>query len=212
LITGTAAIVPVIALAIAALLLTPPPPKPCRLGCTTSPYPIKRSLARPLINPNRYVSAAFGYTVDYVDPNGTPSEMDTTSVEWDLSATGYSIRFEGVPATGRGAQDIVEVLHQSKFPDFRLVYPIPGAETGYWPGYGGVYDATVTPANGQSTHTRLIIVVAVEKGLAIEMTVEGPFVADNGDGQPLPSQIDPRIAQFSDETLNTVTWKGDVPL
>jgi hypothetical protein len=44
---------------------------------------------------------------------------------------------------------------------------VPDAEAGYTPGYGGVYDATVTPANRQSAHTRVIIVVAVKKGLAI---------------------------------------------
>ena len=214
LITGAAAIVPVIALAIAALLLTPRPPKPCRLGCTTSPYPIQRSLARPLIAHNRYVSTAFGYTVDYLDRSLTP-QTDATSVAWgpdDPSVTGYIIRFEGVPANGRSAQDIVEAVHQSKFPDFPLVNPIPGAEIGYWPGYGAVYDNTVPPANGQSVDTRVIIMAAVKKGLAIEMIVDGPFDYDSGDGHPLPAQIDQFVAQFSDKTLNTVAWKGDVPL
>ncbi|HLQ61147.1 MAG TPA: hypothetical protein VK131_04725, partial [Candidatus Acidoferrales bacterium] len=167
--------------------------------------------------PHRYSSSAFGYSLDWYDPpEGYPPikvvVQDDRSIGWTITAYGYDwpYTFTGEPANGHTAQEIVEAIQANRFGNAKLVYTIPGAELGYVDGYGNVYDVRVSPPHGASLRGRLIIVVAVRKGLAVEMVSVGPYIPDDGRyghpnpaGTPIPFLLDP--------LANSITWPGETP-
>lgn len=202
-----------LALAAVAVLLTPsrraacgivcaPPPPPCLTSCP------RATAAPPLRTDQTYTSGAYGYSVDYTQ--FSPSHTDNSSVGWDLSSnTGqYSVEVTAAPANGSGPQKIIGDLIGNNFPDYSLLYDIPGAEVGYTPGAGSVYDDEVTPLLGQASDTRLAVLVAVKNGLAIAVIGSGD--AANGAGSfPDPSGLP--ISGFVDSLTDATRWPGQPP-
>jgi hypothetical protein len=102
------------------------------------------------------------------------------------------------------------VQQQDRFPDATSGYQIPGAELGYVPGYGTVYDLTETPATRAETNERPAITAATRGNVTIVMLSSSVLAADNRQ-HPNPAQLDPAVAQISNDIGNTVTWKGISP-
>jgi hypothetical protein len=111
-----------------------------------------------------------------------------------------------MPASGRSAQQIVRDLEQARFPDANWVYDVQGAEVGYTHGYGSINKQTFAPATGQTVPMRLVIVVAVKKGLAIAGLGLARFVPDTLD-HPNPAQTG--VVFDLDPVINSVVWPGD---
>ena len=75
---------------------------------------------------------------------------------------------------------------------------------GYVPGSGSVYEGESVPAFGQATYQRLVVLAAVQKGLAIS-------VAGAGDAPDPSSASDPSdlpVSQFIDTLTNGTIWPG----
>jgi hypothetical protein len=115
--------------------------------------------------------------------------------------------FTGEASGGQSAEQLVAATQQASFPDATFVYQIPGAELGYVPGYGAVYDVTETPASGSQVDERIAITAALHGSVAVVMVSASPLAPDQGE-HPNPSQLDPAVAQIADDVGNTVTWKG----
>src|SRR5205085_8848632 len=120
------------------------------------------------------------------------------------------ILFTGTPANGQSPAQIVTAVQQDRLPDATPVYQIPGAELGYVPGYGTVYGLTETPANGAETDERIAITAATHGNVTVVMLSASPLAPDNAQ-HPNPAQLDPAVAQISDDVGNTVIWKGMPP-
>jgi hypothetical protein len=153
-----------------------------------------------------YTSSEYGYSVDYTEFH--PSRQDNSSVEWDLSSDSgqYAIQVLAAPPRGRNARQIVNSIIDNNFSDYNLVYEITGAEVGYTPGAGGVWDDEVAPFFGSASDTRLVVLVAEKKNLAIAVVATG----DAGDTQsdhPNPSGLP--VASFVDSITNGSRWPGD---
>ena len=78
------------------------------------------------------------------------------------------------------------------------------------PGYGTVYDLTETPATRAETNERLAITAATRRKVTVAVLSASVLAADNRQ-HPNPAQLDPAVAQISDDIGNTVTWKGMAP-
>ncbi len=177
-----------------------PPPPPCAGFCG------RAALAPPLVSHNTYTSSAYKFAVDYTQ--FPPSHQDSSSVGWDLSSSGgqYSAQVLGGKAQGSSAQEIVKSLLDNNFPDYSLVYNVPGAEVGYTPGAGSVYEDQVTPFLGESSTSRVVILSAVKSGLGIAVVASG----DASTSDPTdPSGL--AISQFVDSLANGTRWPGDPP-
>ena len=92
------------------------------------------------------------------------------------------------------------------------VYDVQGAEVGYTPGYGSIYDQTSAPTTGPTVRMRLVIVVAVTKGLAIWGRALAPFVADADHVWAHPNPAQTWVVFYLDPVINSVVWPGDRPL
>jgi hypothetical protein len=116
------------------------------------------------------------------------------------------------PASGRSAQQIVRALEQQERrmgQDTEWVYDVQGAEVGYTPGYGSIYRQTFTPATGPTVPMRLVIVVAVKKGLAVWGGALAPFVRDTPDVFDFPNPAQTKVVFDLDPVINSVVWPGD---
>jgi hypothetical protein len=163
-----------------------------------------------------YTSSKYGYSLEY-DPSFAPTTTDARGVLWSYlwGRAPYTMAVRALPAAGRGAQQIVRDLalqERRMGRDTEWVYDVQGAEVGYTPGYGSIYDQTFAPATGPTVPMRLVIVVAMKKGLAIWGRALAPFVAD-ADGvwnHPNPAQT--WVVFYLDPVINSVVWPGDRPL
>lgn len=193
--------------AIAVLFVVRPPANPT---CPPSCAPPPPRLAPPLGPQHAFSSSKYGWSLAYADKVAgnalTIAGQSETGIQFKIGS--FPVGFEAEPASGRSAQQIAEALHQKTLPQATFVYALPGAEMGYNPGYGAVYDTTVQTANGQSLHVRMIIEVAIKKDLAIELVEIGPFQQTvPKDGFPNPA--DTIIVFLTSGIVNTVTFPGD---
>lgn len=200
-----------VALGIVAALLTPSRPAACRVTCAPPPPPClltckHASSAPPLQTHSTYTSSAFGYSVDYTQ--FSPSRQDSQSVGWDLQTDSgtYSVDVAAGDAHDRSAGEVVSSVIDNNFPDYTSLYDVPGAEVGYAPGAGAVYDNEVTPFFGTASDSRLVILAAVKKGLAIAVVGSGDASGSQG-GHPDPSGLP--VSSFVDDLANGTRWPGD---
>lgn len=186
--------------------------QPGPVGCTPPKCSLPPPKRGPLTATNHYTSSRYGFSLDYSTNNIKPSRVTGTSIAWagQLSnGSDVSWSFTGQPANGQSAQQIVSSAQAASFPDAQLAYTVPNASLGYNMGYGNVYDVTISPANGQSQHDRLLVFAAVRNGVAVVMTGLGPYKQSKpSDGQPNPAQTP--LVQLGDfeENLNSVTFRG----
>lgn len=202
-----------VALAVVAVLAAPAKQHACGPTCTSPPPPCVGfcrhfSLAPPLRTGSTYTSGSYGYSVDYTQ--FAPSHQDSSSIGWDLSSGfgQYSVEVTAGRAAGRGADEIVQNIIDNNFPDYSLVYAIPGAEVGYTPGAGAVYDDEVVPFFGQASDTRLVVLTAVKSGLAVAVIADGDASTGQSD-HPDPSGLP--VSGFADSLANGTRWPGTPP-
>lgn len=190
---------------------------PTTVSCTsracTQPPPNHQMLAAP----NRYTSTDFGFSVDYSTSNITPSTQNANTIAWDAMLrdnSEVSWSFQGINPQGRDDQQIVNEIQQNNFPDATFAYRIPGADLGYTPGYGAIYDLTTTPGGGAAVHERLIIIAAIKRGVAVAFVGMGPYRRSNPQTAGHPDPADTPLVDLADfeQNITSVVWKGDPPL
>lgn len=96
----------------------------------------------------------------------------------------------------------------ANFQDYSHLYDVPGAEIGYTAGAGAVYDDEVTPLFGVASDTRLVVLTAVEKDVAIVLVASGDAAASQ-ESQPDPTGLP--ISPFVDSLADATRWPGDPP-
>lgn len=177
-------------------VLCAPPPPPCLKGCS-------RAMLTGVPGGHVYRSSAYGYSVEY--PDFSPSREDDRSIGWDLSSGSgqYSIDVVAGDARGRTAGQVVDDIVSNNFADYGHVYDVPGAEVGYSGGAGAVYDGEVTPFFGLATENRLVVLAAVNRGLAIAVVGVGDAAQSQG-GHPDPSGLP--VSGFIDSLANGTSW------
>jgi len=143
-----------------------------------------------------------------------PSHISATAIAWDgtlSDGSDVSWSLTGMAANGRSAQQIVDAAQSAHFPDAQQAYTVPDASLGYTLGYGNVYDVTVSPADGQSVHDRLLVFAAIRHGIAVVLIGLGPYrqSSPSNDSQPNPAQTP--LVELGDfeENVNSVTWHGE---
>jgi hypothetical protein len=167
----------------------------------------------PLHATSRYTSSQYGFSVDYSTGNIQPSQTTASSIAWDgqlsdSSEVTWSI--SGTPANGRSAQQIVQSTQSASYSDAQLAYTIPDASLGYNPGYGAVYDVTVSPASGESEHDRLVVMAATRGKLALVLVGLGPYESAGPGSDPQPNPADTPLVELGDfeENINSITFPG----
>lgn len=170
-----------------------------------------------LASPHIYTSSKYGFSLEYSTEQIDPSHVTDHSIAWDATLNGgseVSWSFTGGNANGRDAQQIVEKIQGDNFSDATLAYRIPGADIGYTPGFGNVYDVSVAPGGGSAQHDRLIVMAAVKNGIAVAMIGLGPYQRSTPESDGHPSPAGTSLVHLGDfeETVKSVTWKGDPPL
>lgn len=186
--------------------------QPSSGGCVPPQCKLPPPKQGPLTAPNRYTSSRYGFSLEYSTGNIKPSQTTSTSIAWNgqlSDGSELSWSYTGRSAGGQTEQQIVSSTQAANFPDAQLAYTVPDASLGYNMGYGNVYDVTVSPANGQSEHDRLLVYAAIRNGLAVVMMGLGPYKqSSSGGGQPNPAATP--LVQLGDfeENLNSVTWPG----
>jgi len=196
-------------LGLIAYLLRPQPVHCLPLRCGEGPP----RAAAPLAPPASYTSARYGYSLEY-PATQAPSRNDAGSIGW---STSYNqgpgqMNISGMPTNGRSAEQIVQDIQSSKYPTAQLVYQIRLANLGYDYGSGAVYD--IFNANGQSTHSRVMIVAAFKNGVTVEMDASAPFVQTSSsvDGHPNPAEMPIVHEGFFIQATQSLIWRGDPPL
>jgi hypothetical protein len=203
-----------VVLGVAAALLAPARKAACGAVCAPPPPPClsascsHAALAPPLTTRQTYTSSKYGYSVGYT--RFPPSSKDSASAEWDLTTDSgqYTIVVTAAQGDGRSPQQIVGDVVNNNFPDYSLLYDVPGAEVGYTAGSGSVYDDEVTPFFGSALDSRLVVLAAVKKGLAIAVVGSGDAAQSQSD-QPDPSGLP--VSSFVDDLTNATCWPGDPP-
>lgn len=178
-----------------------------RPGCVAPPLAGPRPASVP------YHSAAFGYDMDLSSNCGTDVR---TAVTNDRSVSlviddSWPVTVWGEAAASRTPQQIVDSVQASKHPGARRLYALPMPEVGYVLGAGDVYEISLKPASGSAVAVRVIVMVAIKKGLAIGVDSIGPLY----DPKDPPGHPDPAGTLFPvcwDSITNSVTWPGDQPL
>lgn len=188
----------IVVLAALAVILAPTQTS-CQEPCLTPP------VAPALPPPQQYKSSAYGYSLEYY--GAAPTVEDSKTVRWSLNG-GWGYGFTGEPAQGRSAEQMVEQVQRTQYPDAVFVFQIPAAGLGYNAGYGAVYDLNVNPGTGQPAHARLILIASVKRDLAIEMIALGPYEPETK-GHPNPAAT--WLAHMLGGVVNSVVFPGDVP-
>lgn len=168
----------------------------------------------PLTATNHYTSSQYGFSLDYSTNNIQPSQTTASSIAWDgqlSDGSEISWSLTGMPANGRSAQEIVNSTQSAHFPDAQQAYTVPDASLGYMLGYGNVYDVSVSPADGQSVHDRLLVFASIRRGLAVVLIGLGPYQQSSPNSGSQPNPANTPLVQLGDfeENINSVTWPGE---
>lgn len=204
-------------LAIAGLAVLGSAQTPTTTKCTGVSCTIPAPRTQPLSSPDVYTSKDYGYSLEYSTSNVSPSDENSSSISWDAQLNDGSEvawTFTGSSPNGRDARQIVEDAQSNNFGDATYAYTIPGAQIGYTPGYGNVYDLSVAPNGGASVHERLIIIAAVKGNVAVVFVGMGPFQKTDPQTDDHPNPAETPLVSLGDveENLESVTWPGDSPL
>jgi ABC-type multidrug transport system fused ATPase/permease subunit len=119
-----------------------------------------------------------------------------------------NIEIGGILAGGRTASALLAAEMHSLYPGATRSYALPNAMVGYLGGAGGVYDYYLQGGTALSVHERVIMLVAIHRGLAILVQVVGNYQAfsANGLNDGRPSIADCAAATIADPVVNSVVW------
>jgi hypothetical protein len=129
-----------------------------------------------------------------------------------LSGDRGTLKLYAEAAGNRTPRQIAKDLIKRSFPDAAAHYEIPNAMLGYQPGYGEVDDDYPDDIEGRFTHLRVLVIVAVKNGLALEAAAVGPyheFSPSFGSGRPSGAGLE--LALDMGKYVNSFTWRGDPP-
>jgi hypothetical protein len=129
-------------------------------------------------------------------------------ISWDLvdrRNTVWSFIVRGQKAGGRTPPDIVTDEANRRFPTATSLYSIPGAEVGYIPGAGNVFDLVVTSGAGSTVHARSFVMAATSDGLAISIAGVGPYKENTEDNYDHPNPAETVLVDCAD-VANSVVW------
>jgi hypothetical protein len=204
-------------LAVAALMIIGAVQPPGTTTCGPPQCPVPPPRSAPMAAPDHYVSSTYGFGLDYSTAIISPSQTTDKSISWDATLTDgseVSWSFTGFEPAGRDAHQVVADFVQSSFPDATFAYAIPGADVGYTPGYGAVYDVSVAPGGGASVHERLIVLAAIKNNVGVGVVAQGPYQHSDPQTDGHPNPADTPLVHLPDFqlALKSVTWKGDPPL
>jgi hypothetical protein len=188
--------------------------QPSPTSCTPPNCSLPPPKRGPLTATNHYTSSQYGFSLAYSTNNIKPSQTTASSIAWDgqlSDGSEISWSFSGSNASGQSAQQLVTKAQSQQYSDAQLAYTVPGASLGYHTGYGSVYDVTVSPANGESQHDRLLVFTAVRGGVAVTMIGLGPYQQSSSSSGSQPNPADTPLVELGDfeENLNSVTWRGE---
>ena len=185
--------------------------QPGPVSCVPPQCTLPPAKQGPLSAPDVYTSSRYGFSLDYSANTIQPSQITDSSISWagqlsDGSEVSWSLT--GMPANGRSAQQIVESVQSTTYPDAQQAYTVPDASLGYTVGYGNVYDVTVSPGNGSSEHDRLLIFASIKRGLAVVMVGLGPYVQSTPQQDPQSNPADTPLVELREfeENVDSVTW------
>jgi hypothetical protein len=162
-----------------------------------------------------YTSSTYGFSLDYLqDYRPDTSSGSSVGSTGSFGDGWYGYSFTGSNAAGRSAEQVVQDVQQAKFPGATAAYPaqgIPGADLGYTPGYGQVYD--VFAGGRQTTHARVVILAAIRGNLAVAMAGEGPFSQSSESTTLHASPADVLFVLWAgyDVSVTSVRWPGEAP-
>jgi len=168
----------------------------------------------PVATNPRFTAPNGDFSVSYPDPGAAYTvnkEPNGITASWN-GGDGGTIRLFSEPAGGREAEEVATKLMQGSFPDAKKDYELPNAMVGYQPGYGEVADYWPQGAIANSTHLRVIMVVAVKNDLALVAVAVGPeheFDEAFGPGPPSPANL--QLAMDLGKYINSFSWRGDRP-
>jgi hypothetical protein len=197
-------------LIVISLLTRPSPPVTCHgFSCSNRP-----PISQPVEEGQLYKNPQFGFTVRVLSIAGIAPAVSTTASTLTLSYTdsGQSLgdlEVSALEANGQTAEQIVDTEVDHIANGAQLAYVIPGSMIGYQPGFGAAYNFTPDSGAGQSSEDRVIVMAAIENGVAIVSVADGPyqqFTQSWPDGQL--SIADLLVAVLGDPVLNTVAWPG----
>ena len=188
--------------------------RPQPVSCTTASCQAPPPKVDPLPAAAAYTSRRFGFTLEY-PADESPSKQTDTGVDWVSQDGSEGMVVKGLDANGLSAQQIVQNEQQADFSGATAAYPaagIPGANLGYTPGYGQVYDLYIH--GGSAEHARILIMAAVRNGLGVVLVAAAPFQQTNesNDGHPNPAEMDLVHFAFFRLATASVTWPGEAAL
>jgi hypothetical protein len=202
------------ALVVLALVIPPPPSRPCTsLGCFAPFGPVP-------VHPAHLYTATPGWTVHWypadavfgAHPPATSvkSSSDQLQLQFtspDSAALDGQLTFVGIPAAGRSAAGLVGALQRANAPNAVPDYVLPGPTVGYVPGYGEAFQTTPNSGSGDAVRFEVVITCSVRGGYAICAYAVGPQVDLNRIvNHPTPSKL--ALALWSDPDVTGVRWKG----
>ena len=166
---------------------------------------------------DHYTSSRFGFSLDYSSSNISPSQVTDSSISWDgMLSDGSEVTWSvmGSGVNGQTAQQVVDDYQTANLPDAQSAYVIPGAEVGYTPGYGSLYDVDVAPGGGQAVHDRLVVMAAIRGSVAVVVAGLGPYEQSSPSNSGHPNPAATPLVELGDfaESTETVTWPGEPPL
>lgn len=128
-----------------------------------------------------------------------------------FSLSGGSLEIADITgASGATAEKVVDAVMNQNASSATLAYPMSDPLVGGVYGYGGVYDDTVNSGDGQQVEYRLLVMGAIQNGVAVVVFAASPYDA-SFQSLPLlahPSFIDMDIAVNGvlDYVINSIQW------
>lgn len=178
----------------------------CPPDCGAPPH------GAPLANQPTFNGPGGAYSFEYLDGGKLTVSKDRTGVTIVHPHGPTTMKIFGADAQGRTAQQVAHDLITSSYPDAQQAYVIPNAFVGYRPGYGEVDDVQLQGGQAAYSHARLVVMVAVNDGVAMVATAIGPYEAATPDTTGHPTGLGLLVATFLlDPVINSIRWRGDPP-
>lgn len=196
-----------------AQVLPSAPPAPCvSLRCFTPFGPVRARPGGTYTSVEGWgltwypASAVFAGPAPATSESSSSDELRLAFTSSITPAEDGDLYFEGEPAHGQSAAQIVTSLQQANAPDAILDYVLPNPTVGYHLGYGAAFEVAPVSTYGDSVTYELVITCAVVHGEAVCAYGVGPHVdLSEMVNHPTPSHL--ALSLWSDPDVNNVVWK-----